>query len=182
MNATPWVNIVVGLLAIAIGWWLVRRGGARSTVERWLPAELRRAELKFAEQTFRIRWPIALTARADRGYVVDGKIRLAEFKTRASDRVYASDVIELSAQRMAIEVSTGDQVSKIGYVFIQDPSGKKRSVQRVQLMGKHELMAVARQREGILTGAVEPRYAESAGLCRHCEFKKECRPDWKNND
>lgn len=161
---------------------MIRRGGAKAAIERWLPAELRKAELKFAEQTFRIRWPISLTARADRGYVVDGKIRLAEFKTRASDRVYASDVIELSAQRMAIEVGTGDKVSKTGYVFIQDLSGKKRSVQRVQLMGKHELMAVVRQREGILAGTVEPRHAESAGLCRQCEFRKECRPDWRNNN
>lgn len=179
MNAVPWMNIVLGLLAIVIGWWMVRRGGARTVNEKWLPVELRKAELKFAEQTFRIRRPISLIARADRGYFMDGKIRLAEFKTRASNRVYSSDVIELSAQRMAIEVSTGDQVSKVGYVFIQDPSGKRRSVQRVQLMGKYEMMTVAWRREGILSGAIEPRYAESAGLCRQCEFRKECRPDLK---
>lgn len=179
MNATPWMNIVVGLLAIVIGWWMVRRGGAITANEKWLPVELRKAELKFAEKMFRIWRPIGLIARADRGYFLNGKIRLAEFKTRASNRVYSSDVIELSAQRMAIEMSTGDKVSKVGYVFIQDPSGKKRSVQRVQLMGKYELMIVAWRREAILMGAIEPRYAESAGLCRHCEFRKECRPDLK---
>ena len=33
---------------------------------------------------------------------------------------YSSDVIELSAQRLVIEKSTGERVSEVGYVLAQD--------------------------------------------------------------
>jgi hypothetical protein len=53
--------------------------------------------------------PIGLIARVDRGYRLKGELHLAEFKTRTHAVVYSSDVIELSAQRLVIEKSTGER-------------------------------------------------------------------------
>src|ERR1035437_1796047 len=174
MNDTLWVSMLIGLVAVAIGWRLLKFDRASTADEKWLPEELKTAELRYAEKTFKIWWPIALVARVDRAYALGTEIRLLEFKTRARSVVYRSDVIELSAQRMAIEISTGAHVSKIGYVLTQDPFGKTRAVHRVRLMRKHELVAAVKRRAGILSGMVEPRYPESIGLCQKCGFREQC--------
>lgn len=182
MDSIAWVTIAIMLIVAVVGWRVVKRIEARTAESKWLPEELRAAKLKFAEQTFRIWRPIALIARVDRGYTLGAEIRLAEFKTRANKRAYRSDVIELSAQRMAIEESTGERVGEVGYVLIQDTTRKNRAVQRVRLMKKTELMAIARRREAILSGKVVPMYAQSRGLCKKCGFRKECRPDLRGDE
>ncbi len=47
---------------------------------------------------------------------------------------------------------------------------------------KTELIAIARRREAILAGTVEPMYAKSPGLCRKCGFRKECRPHLRHHE
>lgn len=167
------------LLAIAglMAWSMVRRLRARASERRWLPPELQHAQLAFAEKTFRTWRPIRLIARADRGYRLKGKLHLAEFKTRTRAVAYASDVIELSAQRMVIEKSTGERVSDIGYVLAQDLLGKRRSVHKVRLLPRADVIALARRREAILKGRIIPRYTSSQGLCRHCAYRAECKPE-----
>ena len=174
--------LIFTLLAIAVGmaWKVARRWRARAAERRWLPKELQRAELAFAEKTFRTWKPIRLIARADRGYRWRGKLHLAEFKTRARAAAYPSDVIELSAQRLAIEASTGERVSEIGYVLAETPSGKRRSVHQVRLLPRAAIVAVAKRREAILKGSVAPRYTDSPGLCRDCGYRAECNPDAQN--
>jgi CRISPR/Cas system-associated exonuclease Cas4 (RecB family) len=167
------------LLAIAVGmaWKLACRWRARASERKWRPKELRRAELAFAEKTFRTWRPIRLIARADRGYRWRGELHLAEFKTRARAVAYPSDVIELSAQRLAIEARTGERVSEIAYVLAETPVDKRRSVHPVQLLPRAAIVAVAKRREAILKGSVAPRYADSPRLCRHCAYRAECKPD-----
>jgi len=166
------------LLGIAglIAWKVARTLQARTSARLWLPLELRQAELAFAQKTFRTSQPIELSARADRAYRLKGELHLIEFKTRASARAYASDVIELSAQRLVIEANTGVQVSDIAYVLAQDPSDRRRSVKRVRLLPRANVIAVARRREAILTGRVVPKYASSPGLCGYCAYRAECKP------
>jgi CRISPR/Cas system-associated exonuclease Cas4 (RecB family) len=164
---------VAGLMA----WKMARSSRARAAERRWLPRELRHAQLAFAEKTFRTWQPIRLIARADRGYRLKGELYLAEFKTRTRVVAYASDVIELSAQRMVIETSTGERVSEIGYVLAQDQFRKRRSVHKVRLLPRADVIAVARRREAILKSRVVPRYTSSQGLCRHCAYRAECKPD-----
>ena len=93
---------------------------------------------------------------------------------------YSSDVIELSAQRLVIEKSTGERVSEIGYVLAQDPSGKRRSVHKVRLLPGADVIALARRREAILKGRIVPRYTSSQGLCSHCAYRAECKPDLRD--
>ena len=165
--------VIAGLMA----WKMARSSRARAAERRWLPRELRHAPLAFAEKTFRTWQPIRMIARADRGYRLKGELYLAEFKTRTRAVAYASDVIELSAQRMVIEKSTGERVSEIGYVLAQNLSGKRRSVHKVRLLQRADVIAVARRREAILKGLVVPRYTSSQGFCRHCAYRAECKPE-----
>src|SRR5947208_3214515 len=116
------------IIAAGSGWKIARTWRARTSEEKWRPQELQHARLAFAEKTFKKWWPIRLIARVDRGYWLNRELHLAEFKTRARAVAYSSDVIELSAERLAIEKSTGDRVSVIGYVLVQNPLGKRRSV------------------------------------------------------
>jgi CRISPR-associated exonuclease Cas4 len=164
---------MVGLVA----WRVVRNWRARASEQRWRPRELRHAQLAFAEKTFRTWQPIGLIARADRGYRLKGELHLAEFKTRARAATYPSDMIELSAQRLAIEASTGERVSEIGYVLAETPLGKRRLVHQIRLLPRAAVVAVARRREAILKGSIAPRYTDSPGLCRDCAYRAECNPD-----
>jgi CRISPR-associated exonuclease Cas4 len=170
------------LLAIAglMAWQMARSWRARASERHWLPPELQHAQLAFAEKTFRTWRPIRLIARADRGYRLKGELHVAEFKTRTRAVEYSSDVIELSAQRLAIEKSTGERVSEIGYVLAQDLLGKRRSIHKVRLLPRAGVIAVARRREAILKGRVVPKYTGSQGLCRHCAYRAECKPHLYN--
>ena len=167
------------LVAISglVTWRMARSWWARAAERQWRPRELRHAQLAFAEKTFRTWRPIRLIARADRGYRAKGELHLAEFKTRTRAVAYPSDVVELSAQRLAIAASTGERVSEIAYVVAQDLQRKRRSAHKVRLLPKAEVIAMARRREAILEGRVVPRYASSQGLCGQCAYRAECKPN-----
>ena len=175
------VDVPLGLVVLAllgaVAWKVGRNWHARASEEKWRPPELQHARLAFAEKTFKAWRPIRLIARADRGYWLHGQMRLAEFKTRARPVAYSSDVIELSAQRLAIEANARERVSDIGYVLAQDALGKRRSVHKVQLLPRAAIVAIAKRREGILTGRIVPTYSISQGLCSHCAYRDECKPD-----
>src|ERR1700682_4466808 len=156
---------------------MARKSRAHASERRWLPRELQHAQLAFAEKSFRMWQPIRLIARVDRAYRFEGELYLVEFKTRMRAIAYSSDVIELSVQRFVIERSTGERVNEIGYVLTQDLSGKHRSVHKVRLLPRAEVIAVARRREAILSVRVVPKYTDSEGLCRGCSYRAECKPD-----
>src|SRR5688500_6177857 len=99
---------VLALIALGRRVWRVRIEACEKT---WLPSELKNAELVYMERLFKAQSPLRLTARVDRGYRrPSGAITLLEFKTRSVDRPYFSDVIELSAQRVAVEAQTAEPV------------------------------------------------------------------------
>jgi len=169
--------VAAGLITLK----LARKSRARASERRWLPRELQHAQLAFAEKSFRMWQPIRLIARADRGYRLEGELHLAEFKTRAHAVAYSSDVIELSAQRLVIEKTTGQWVSEIGYVLAQDLSGKRRSVHKVRLLPGADIIALARRHEAILKGRIVPRYTSSQGLCRNCAYRADCKPGLRDS-
>ena len=121
--------------------------------------------------------PIRLVARVDRAHQLNGILHLTEFKTRSRAVTYQSDIIELSAQRLAIEGSIRKPVSEKGYVLVQRLSHRQRTVHPVQLLQKSEIVELARRRKGILNGTAVPRYADAKGLCKDCVFRQECKPD-----
>ena len=169
--------LLAGLLAaicLAVGMLWSKRHRAGSSVLA-LPRELRKARLLFAERLFTVAGQVAISARVDRAYrVASGAIVLLELKTRDIDRPYWSDVIELSAQRAAVELQTGEMVADHAYVTVQRPGGVEPSVHRVQLMPVSKVAALAARREAILSGELSPSYARSAGVCRRCAFARSC--------
>ena len=177
MTISELVLFMLLIIAAGSGWKIARTWRARTSEEKWRPQELQHARLAFAEKTFKTWWPIRLIARVDRGYWLNRELHLAEFKTRARAVAYSSDVIELSAQRLAIEKSTGDRVSEIGYVLVQNPLGKRRSVHKVRLLPRADVIALAKRREAILNGRIVPKYSASQQLCSQCAYRAECKPD-----
>jgi hypothetical protein len=136
-------------------------GSLTGFVMDWLGGFACVAALVFAvlEKLFRARRPIPLTARLDRGYLEgDGSIVLVELKTRWKDRAYLSDVIQLSAQKMAVEAQTGRHVAAHGFVTVQRPShvGTSRS-HKVELMPVSEIVSLYRRRQDVLAGRVALR-------------------------
>jgi hypothetical protein len=138
----------------------------------WLPAELVGARLAYAERSFLSRRPW-LIARVDRGYRKEGVIWLTELKTRKQHLPYLSDVVELSAQKVAVEAETGFAVSGTGYVLTQLPD-RLRRLHRVELLHKTEIESLIRRRAEILAGALAPRYARDRASCAACMYRAEC--------
>jgi len=167
-------GVIAGIVLIILFIWVLRRLGHQGD-QVWLPWELRRAQLVYAEQLFKVPAPVALTARVDRGYRNPaGIIVLVELKTRQCDRVYRSDVIELSAQRVAVMAQTGEQVALYAYVVVQGPSGR-RVAHRTGLLDVVEVEGLILRREAILIRGTAPRCSRSVHLCRGCCFQRRCR-------
>jgi CRISPR-associated exonuclease Cas4 len=171
-------NVLVALLTVAsvllVARSLYKRRRAGSTLVN-LPKELREGRLLYAEQLFTASGLPSISARVDRAYQVpSGLIVLLELKTRETDRPYLSDVIELSAQRAAIALQTGQTVSDHAYVAVRRPGTAAPRIHRVRLMPTADVKALAVRRESILLGRLAPGYAGSVEICRRCAFASGC--------
>lgn len=154
----------------------VRRFRRIGLEKAWLPEELQSAALVYSEQVFRARSPVPVVAKLDRGYRnADDVIILVELKTRRVNRPYLSDVIELSAQRLAVQAQTGEAVANHGYVVVPQTGSKCKTAHRVELLSAEDVVALVIRRQAILVGEVKPRSACSEGLCPRCAFVQECK-------
>ena len=171
-------NVLVALLMVAsilgVAWSLSKRRRA-GAVPVNLPRELRDARLLYAEQVFAAAGGrLSISARVDRAYRLrSGAVVLLELKTRAIDRPYLSDVIELSAQRAAVMLQTGEPVADHAYVAVRLP-GAAATVHPVQLLDIDEVAALALRRKAIVSGRLAPTYAGSARICSQCAFAPRC--------
>ena len=141
------------------------------------PAALRDAELVYMERLFRISTPVGLVAKLDRAYrLPSGLLVLVEFKTRWSNQPFLSDVIQLSAQRVAVMGQTGQSVASYGYVIVKAPTPRAfPTAHRVKLMTDEQVVALVRRREEILAGrGVLARKASSLKTCNACAFRADC--------
>jgi CRISPR-associated exonuclease Cas4 len=85
------------------------------------------------------------------------------------------DVIQLSAQRLALERRTRQVVANHGYVVAQTPDGA-REAHRVRLVSGEAVVTLVRRRDAILAGRINPRPAASVRLCSACAYRSIC-PD-----
>jgi CRISPR-associated exonuclease Cas4 len=113
------------------------------------------------KELFRISTPVGLVAKLDRAYrMPSGLLVLVEFKTRWSNQPCLSDVIQLSAQRMAVMGQTGQSVASYGYVMVKAPTPRALPIaHRVKLMTDEQVVALVRRREDVLAGRVLPRWS-----------------------
>jgi CRISPR-associated exonuclease Cas4 len=78
-------------------------------------------------------------------------IVLVEFKTRWINQPLLSDVIQSSAQRMAVMGQTGRVVASYGYVTVKLPTRRALpTAHRVELMSDEQVVALSRRREDFL--------------------------------
>lgn len=170
-------NVVLVLVVIAA--WILWRSWKAAVAQReeqdWLPARLRGAKLTFSEKKFLVGGPYPLVARLDRAYLTcDGETVLVDFKRRSTRRAFESDIVEISAQRVAMLANGTQRVSLRAYVVIVDPRTEGRTPIPIEL--EHEDQIRARQRRFIAVreGKIAPRPAASARVCRRCGHRSYC--------
>ena len=170
--------IAVALVALNLfGLWYEARGEptGRHPDE---PDAWRNAELVYAEKLFRAPRS-GLVARIDRAYRMDGVLELVELKTRASDRVHASDVIELSVQRVVLQEHTGEPVSRRGWVLIENAVTGRRIPRSVMLYDEDEVLCLRDRTRQLrqtshwvrledLRGPSSPRACQKCGQRARC--------------
>jgi CRISPR/Cas system-associated exonuclease Cas4 (RecB family) len=136
--------------------------------------ELASRHLVFAEKEFSIQRPLPVRVRVDRVYDTGRGLVLLELKTRSRRKIYQDDIIELSAQRLAVGLSTGRDVYRHGYVLLIHPLLRSRSLHRVDLLTATEVVELADRRKRLLTERAVPAKPRSTTLCSKCEYRAEC--------
>ena len=167
------VYVLAGLALWLARLWMRRRASCERASR---PRDLANAELVYMEKLFRIREPLRLVAKVDRVYrLLDGTLVLVELKTRWRDRPYLTDVIQLSAQRLAIEAQTGEVVAPYAFVSVLRLGrlGRLRS-HRVSLLDAGAVIRLHRRREAIIDLLERPTYAASDAACRGCALRSKC--------
>lgn len=165
---------LVGVVIVGLA--LLYRYGRQFALagEPGLPFELRRAELIYAERTFQTEGRPKLRARVDRAYrKSNGTFVLLELKSRKRKVAYSSDIIELSAQRVAL-MEQGVSVALHGYVLTQDVGGRCLGAVRVNLLNEQQIDKLINRRSAVL---MDQEFARTNGfphLCRTCEHRSKC--------
>ena len=169
----PWVLILA--VALGIAWHLFRRRCARSAEWRDRPAALRDAELIYVESKFRSKRPWPIVARVDRAYrLPSGLVVLVELKTRSTAAVRASDVIQLSAQRVAVEDELRVQVSDQAFVIFPGRHSAPPTARAVRLMSREQVEAIGARRRRLIDGLDRPRWPDSERVCNGCGQRAAC--------
>ena len=179
MSALAWgVGCAVAVVGFAL---VMARWRSLETHAAWAerasrPVALRDAELVYMERLFRISTPVGLVAKLDRAYrMPSGLLVLVEFKTRWSNQPFLSDVIQLSAQRMAVIGQTGHSVASHGYVMVKAPTRRALPIPHlVKLMTDEQVVALVRRREEVLAGRALPCWPLSRKACPTCAFRTQC--------
>lgn len=174
MTPDVWLLVAAGAACLSAAWavaCIVRRRPERA--DSWMPDELKDHTLAYSEKTFRSGGESQLVARVDRAYRgPSGLITLVELKTRTVDRAYPSDIIELSAQRVALAGETGEPVARIGWVIVESEAGRR--AHRVNLIAQRAVLDLASRRETILAGTAPPAYPATSRLCASCAYRRRC--------
>lgn len=171
-----WVAAVAMVLA---GLAIFRKGlvGSWRPGTAWLPPELVGARLLYVEHLFRsvVSESWELSARVDRAYQsISGQLILIELKTRSLDQTFLSDVVELSAQRYAIETSVGERVSERAFVLVKSNRYPDGRFHKVSLMSHASVKALVSRRDHLLAEVADPALSRKPGMCRRCSFRHIC--------
>lgn len=179
MSALGWGvlgTIVVVGLALTIACWQSVEADAARAERASRPEALQDAKLVYMEELFRTSKPVGVVAKLDRAYrMPSGLLVLVELKTRWINQPCFADVIQLSAQRMAVMGQTRQAVASYAYVMVKAPTGRALPIaHRVELMTDEEMVALIKKREDILSGRVMPRRSYSQNSCHTCVFRAQC--------
>lgn len=172
MTLLSFLAILAGVFFLGLG---IRICRAMLREERWLPVAIADGKLIFSEQTFTGPAHFPIVARVDRAYASGRQIHLVELKARRDIRLHETDIIEMSAQRVAVQASTGMDVSLTGFVMIEHPENHRRVVRATNLLSDEQIAGLEVRRRAILNGIETPREAFSKTRCLRCEYRSECK-------
>ena len=173
--AELWLLLASCVACVTAAWAAARLVRRRSVkVDHWMPEALKDHTLAYSERTFRSGDDRQVVARVDRAYRgQSGRIVLVELKTRQADRVHPSDIIELSAQRVALEGETGERVAPVAWVVVESAAGRR--AHWVRLISPHAVRDLASRREALLMGTESPLYPATSRVCATCIYRARCR-------
>jgi CRISPR/Cas system-associated exonuclease Cas4 (RecB family) len=163
-----------GMVHVVAEWLLKAPVEVGKSDEAWLPDELRGARLAFSEATFEGQGVCQVVARVDRTYeLASGLLVLVEFKRRSRGRVFLSDIVELSVQRYAMEMS-GYQVSRRAYVV--ELTGGSSAARRLPVELEEQAQVERRllRHLNVRRRTERPRGATSAAVCQGCGHQSVC--------
>lgn len=174
-KAELWLLLAGCVALVTVAWAAARLVRSLSVkLDQWMPEALKDHTLAYSERTFRSGDDRQVVARVDRAYRGrNGLIALVELKTRQADRVHLSDIIELSAQRVALAGETGEPVARIAWVVVE--SAGRRTAHRVALLTPRAVWDLAARRDALLAGAESPNYPATSGVCTTCAHRSRCR-------
>ena len=177
MHTLGWAGAMAAILVVCL-WLGTRKARLRRTEQAWLPVELQHARIEFAERYFYAKRPVRLIAKVDRVYKDErGTLFVTELKRRVKAQAYLSDVVELSAQKLAIERGGRRAVAEVGFVVVEHPVTQRRTPIAVRLLREHEIIAIATRYGHLVDGGAMPDKANVVSLCRSCAYADRCRPE-----
>ncbi|OGU24397.1 MAG: hypothetical protein A2580_08645 [Hydrogenophilales bacterium RIFOXYD1_FULL_62_11] len=141
-----------------------------------MPLEIARGRLVVSEKTFFRRGRRPFAAKVDQGFVTpDGWFVLVETKTRR--RISPSDLVQITAQAMAVADSPGNawKVGNWGYIRLA-PAGKKPFYQRVDLIHPDRMDVLWDRWHALKTGRAAPIARPQVRRCDRCALRRTC-PD-----
>lgn len=139
-----------------------------------MPAEIANGKLVISEKVFYRQGSRPFAAKTDQGFLTpEGWLVLVETKTRR--RMSASDLVQLSAQAVAIAGSKGNRwrVANWGYVRLA-PEGAKSYYQRVELMHASRVDQLWDRWRALKDGQVNPVARPKPSRCSKCALKTKC--------
>lgn len=169
--------IMIALVAIFVLWvWF----GSRRIKRRenaWLTPELKKATLVMVEQEWVVDAPYPLVGRFDRVYEFnfpDGKALMpVDFKTRAKDVVYDTDIAEVSLQAWMLRQS-GYSTSTHGYIAVKNMTTGNVTPLRFQLKSDVECEAIIQNYLNLINNRTTPQRTFKQ-KCTGCTHKTRCK-------
>ena len=172
-----WVLCILVIVGMVVRRWRKRHEAHFGKVTS-LPGLLKHARLVYAEKkfvstAFNGGWMIS--TRIDRGYRSSTEaLVLVDLKFRKTDVVYQSDIIQLSAERFAIESGSSEDVSETAFVFLKGSAKAQGRFHAVKLMSHDSIKSLAERRIRLLAGTEQPASSGNRNTCRKCAFRREC--------
>lgn len=172
-NSWMWLSgLVIGPLVVAA--WEQYSHSKDEDFKFWsqrenLPEELKTAKLFMSEQDISCRSP-ALHGTPDQVFeTADGRLIPVDTKTRQHNRVYKSDVIQLSVYRTILSKKYSTRnIAEYGYVrlVVDNPAyGRKIRYAKVMLMSESEIVRLLQSYWSIRKGKVIPTCTCSGKMC-----------------
>ena len=179
---------IAALIGLALIWRALNIKSSQhcSIIKMDLPSELKAGRLIMVEQEIYVERPYKISARLDQVYEItyNGKTYLvpADFKTRATNRVYDTDVAEVSLQAWMLRNRAGGkkhhrQIAPFGYILIHNTTDKRMYPKKFALLSGQECENMIERYFDLVNPreyVVPTPLPASSKKCVACSHKKRC--------